>query len=126
MARLAARLRRSNFVKLVTLRKGNHPGEARVKRGRRKDLYRTERDSLAGPHEEAEIQRKALRRGKNLAFSEDTCLKKEESAVEGDPEKSWMGLKRRREPSRRRLGWRLAWWGSTEKKKVSHLLGLRG
>ena len=35
-------------------------------------------------------------------------------------------LKRRREPSKRRLGWRLAWWGSTEKKDTSHLLGLRG
>ena len=35
-------------------------------------------------------------------------------------------MKRRREPSRRRLGWRLAWWGSTEKKETSHLLGLRG
>ena len=28
MARLAARLRRSNLVKLVALRKENHPGEA--------------------------------------------------------------------------------------------------
>ena len=28
MPRLAARWRRSNLVKLVTLRKGNHPGEA--------------------------------------------------------------------------------------------------
>ena len=28
-------------------------------------------------HEEAEIQRKILRHGKNLAFSEDTCLEKE-------------------------------------------------
>ena len=37
-----------------------------------------------------------------------------------------VGLKRRREPSRRRLGWRLAWWRSTEKKEASHLLGLRG
>ena len=33
--------------------------------------------------------------------------------------------KRRREPSKRRLGWRLAWWGSTEKKEASHFLGLR-
>ena len=46
-------------------------------RGRRKAIYKTERDSLEGPHEEAEIQRKALRRGKNLAFSENTCLEKE-------------------------------------------------
>ena len=35
MARLAARWRRSNLVKLVTLKKGNHPGEAYVRRGRR-------------------------------------------------------------------------------------------
>ena len=48
-----------------------------MRTSQRKDLYRKERDSLEGPHEEAEIQRKALRCGKNLAFSEDTCLKKE-------------------------------------------------
>ena len=46
MARVAARWRRSNLVKLVALRKGNHPGEAYVRRDRRKDLYRRERDSL--------------------------------------------------------------------------------
>ena len=34
------------------------------------------------------------------------------------------GLKR--EPSKRRLSWRLARWGYTEKKEASHLLGLRG
>ena len=62
---------------LVALKKGNHPGEAQIRRLQRKDLFRTERDSLDGPHEEAEIQRNALRRGKNLAFSEDTCLEKE-------------------------------------------------
>ena len=28
--------------------------------------------------------------------------------------------------SKRRLGWRLAWWESTEKEEASHLLGLRG
>ena len=49
MVRLAARWRRSNLVKLVTLKKGNHPGEAQVRRDRRKDLYRRERDSLEGP-----------------------------------------------------------------------------
>ena len=61
-----------------------------MRRGRRKALYRTERDSLEGPHEETEIQRKALRCGKNLAFSEDTCLGK--STVEGGPKKSWSGI----------------------------------
>ena len=97
-----------------------------MRRDRRKDLYRTERDFLEGPHQEAEIQRKALRRGKNLAFSEDTCLEKERVRSKVTPRKVGVGLKRRREPSRRRLGWRLAWWGSTEKKEASHLLGLRG
>ena len=71
MVRLAARWRRSNLVILVTLKKGNHPGEAYEKRGRRKALYKRERDSLERPHKEAEIQRKTLRQGKNLAFSED-------------------------------------------------------
>ena len=37
-----------------------------------------------------------------------------------------VGLKRKLELSRRRLGWRLAWWGFTEKKEASHFLGLRG
>ena len=94
--------------------------------GRRKALYRRERVSLEGPHEDAEIQRMALRCGKNLAFSEDTCLEKERVRSKVTPRKVGVGLKRRWEPSRRRLGWRLAWWGSTEKKEASHLLGLRG
>ena len=104
MARLAARWRRSNLMELVALKKGNHPDEAQVRRGRRKDLYRTERDSLDGPHEEAEIQRKALRRGKNLAFSEDTCLENERVRSKMTPRKVGVGLKRRREPSRRLAG----------------------
>ena len=75
-----------------------------------------------GPHEEAEIQRKALRCGKNFPFSEDTCLEKERVRSKVTPRKVGVGLKQRREPSRRRL----AWWGSTEKKEASHFLGLRG
>ena len=96
-------------MKLVALRKWNHLVVAYVRRGQRKDLYRTERDSSAGPHEEAEIQCKALRRGKNLAFSEDTCLEKERVRSKVTPRKVGVGLKRRQEPSKRRLGWRLAW-----------------
>ena len=80
-----------------------------MRRGRRKALYRKERDSVEGPHEEAEIQRKALRRGKNLTFSEDTCLEKERVRSKVTPRKVGVGLKRRQEPSKRRLGWRLAW-----------------
>ena len=53
-----------------------------------------------------EIQRKGLRRGKNLAFSEDTCLEKEKLRSKMTPRKVGVGLKRRREPSDRRLGWR--------------------
>ena len=79
-----------------------------------------------GPHEEAEIQSKALRRGKNLVFSKDTSLQKERVRSKVTPRKVGVGLKQRREPRRRRLGWRLAWWGSTEKKEAPHLLGLRG
>ena len=70
-----------------------------MRRGRRKDLYRRERDSSEGPHEEAEIQRKALRRGKNLAFSEDTCLEKERVRSKVTPRKIGVGLKRSKEPS---------------------------
>ena len=42
------------------------------------------------------------------------------------PRKVRVGLKRRRELNKERLGWRLAWWGSTEKKEASYLLGFRG
>ena len=103
MARLAAGWRRSNFVRLVALRKENHPGEAYVRRDHRKDLYRREKDYLEGPHEEAEIQLKALRRGKNFAFSEDTCLEKERVRSKVTPRKVGVGLKRR--GSRVRRGW---------------------
>ena len=51
---------------------------------------------------------------------------KGKSVVENDPRKVGVGLTWRQEPSRRRLGWRLAWWGSTEKKESSHLIRLRG
>ena len=91
-----------------------------MRRGRRKDLYRRERNYLEGPHEEAEIQRKALRRGKNLAFFEDACLEKERVRSKVTSRKVGVGLKRRQEPSKR-----LAWWGSTER-EASYLFGLRG
>ena len=71
-----------------------------MRRGRRKALYRRERASLKGPHEEAEIQCQALRRGKNLAFSEDTCLEKERVRSKVTPRKVEVGLKRRSIPIR--------------------------
>ena len=76
-----------------------------MRRGRRKALYRRGRNSLEGPHKEAEIQRMALRRGKKLAFSEDTCLEKEKVRLKVTPRKVGGGLKRRRELSKRRLAW---------------------
>ena len=58
-----------------------------MRRGQRKVIYRRERDSLEGPHVEAEIHRNALRRGKNLAFSEDTCLENERVRSKVTPRK---------------------------------------
>ena len=78
MTRLVAWQRHSNLVILVMLKKGNHLGKACVRRGRRKDLYRTERDSLEGPHEEAEIQHKALRRGKTWPAAKIHAQKRKE------------------------------------------------
>ena len=52
-----------------------------------------ERDSLERSHKEAEIQRKALRRGKNLAFSKDTCLENERVHLRVIPSKVRVGLK---------------------------------
>ena len=80
-----------------------------MRRNRRKALYRGETGSLEGPHEEPEIQGEALRRGKILAFSEDTCLEKERVRSMVTPRKVGVGLKWKREPNKTRLGWRLAW-----------------
>ena len=66
-----------------------------MRRGRRKNLYRREKEYLEGHHEKAEIQRKALRRGKNLAFSKKTCLKKERVRSKVTSRKVEVGLKRR-------------------------------
>ena len=54
-----------------------------------------------GPHEKAEIQRKVLRRGKNLVFSEDTYLEKDRVRSKVTPRKVGGGLKRRRKLSKR-------------------------
>ena len=48
MARLAARWRRSNLVVLIILRKGNHPDEAYVGRGRRKAFIQNREGLLIG------------------------------------------------------------------------------
>ena len=108
MVRLAARWRRFNLVRLVTLKKET----IWVK----KSFIQKREGLLRVPHEEAEIQCKTYRRGKNLAFSEDTCLENVRVRLKMIPKKVRVGLKRRRDPSKRRLGWRLAWCGSTEKK----------
>ena len=58
--------------------------------------------------------------------SKDTCLKKERLRSIVTPKKVGEGLKQRRELNKSRSGWKLAWWGTTKKKKASHLLVLRG
>ena len=77
-----------------------------MRRARRKALYRTERDFLEGPHDKAEIQHKALRRGKNLVFSEDTCLEMLRVRSKAAPRKVGVGLKRRQQLNKKRLDWR--------------------
>ena len=68
-----------------------------------RELDRRRRKKNGRLYGASEIQRKALRRGINLAFSEDTCLEKERVRSKVTPRKVGVGLKRRREPSRRRL-----------------------
>ena len=77
-----------------------------MRRGQRKVLYRGESHFLEGPHE-IEVQRKVLRRGKNLAFSKDTCLEKEKVLSKVTPRKvgSWVEMEA---GAKRWLGWRLA------------------
>ena len=58
-----------------------------MRRGQRKTLYRRERDSLERPHEEAEIQRNGMRRGRNLAFRENKCLEKKRVRSKVTPRK---------------------------------------
>ena len=66
-----------------------------MRRGRRKVLYRRERDSLKRLHWDADIQHKALRRGKNLTFSEETCLEKERVRSKVTAKNVGVELKRR-------------------------------
>ena len=61
-------------------------------KGPKKALYMRERDSLEGPHEEVEIQQKALRRGKDLAFNKNTCLEKERVQSKVMPRKVGSGI----------------------------------
>ena len=63
-----------------------------MRRSRRKVLYRREKNFLEGPHGEAEIQCKALRRGKNLVLSEDACLEKERVRSKMTPTKVEVGF----------------------------------
>ena len=64
-------------------------------RGRRKALYRKERDWLEGIHEEAEIERKVFKKRKHMAFSKDTCSEKERVGSKRIPKKVGVALKRK-------------------------------
>ena len=70
-----------------------HNNLSLVRRLPQESLFHEPVTFLEVPQKKAEIQREALRRGKNLTFSEDTCLEKKENAVEGNPKKSWSGIK---------------------------------
>ena len=61
-------------------------------------------DSLEEPHDDAEIQHRTLRHGKNLAFSKDTCLGKERVWLKVTPRKVEVGSRWRQKLSKRRLG----------------------
>ena len=84
------------------------------------------RDSLEESHEETEVQRKALRREKDLAFGEDTCLEKKRVRSKVIPRKVGMGLKWMGALNKRRWNWRFVWCGSVEKEEASRFFGLRG
>ena len=89
-------------------------------------VQKRERDSIEDLHAETEIQRKVLIRGKNLAFSEDTCLEKKKVRSKMIPRKIEVRLIRRRELNMKMWSWKLAWLGFPEKNKTSYFLGLRG
>ena len=61
-----------------------------------------------------------------LRFQRKYMFRKGKSAVEGDPKKSWSGIETQAGLNKEKAGWRLAWWGFTEKKEASHFLELRG
>ena len=71
---------------------------------KKSSIQKRERNSLEAPHKKAEIQRETFRRGKYLAFSEDTYLEKEAVPSKVTQKKLKVGLKRRREPSKKQLG----------------------
>ena len=84
--------------------------------GAEEKLYTEEREGLLkGAQSGDRDPRKALRREKNLVFNEDTCLETERVRSKMIPSIVGVELKRRRELNKRRLGWRVAWWGATEK-----------
>ena len=82
---------------VVMLRKENHLSEAKVRTGRSQALCRKARNSLEGPHDEAEVERKALKRRKNVILSKDTCAEKERMGSKKTLRKVRVRLKRRGE-----------------------------
>ena len=64
----------------MTRRESRHASErkSRIEEDKRlPEMAQLKKGLIRKDHEEEEIQRKVLRREKNLAFSEDTCLEKE-------------------------------------------------
>ena len=101
MERLDVRSKRSNFVASLILRKGNHLGAAQT-RTAKKALCKRKRNSMERPHEEAEMQHKFFRRGKNLFSSGVTCVEKERVQSKVTARKVEVGLKQSGELRRER------------------------
>ena len=76
------------FGKVGNAKKENHPSKTKVRSGRRKALYRRERDSLEGPHQEAEHSVR-LEMREELDLQRRYMFRKGKSAVEGDPKTDW-------------------------------------
>ena len=74
------------FGKVGNAKKKKSSGGSIREKGPKKCFIQTRGGSLEGPHEEAVILLKALRRGKNLVFTEDTYLEKMGIEVAGGVE----------------------------------------
>ena len=61
-----------------------------------------------------------------LGLQRRYIFRKRKGGRKRPPKKVGVGLKRRVKLNERRLCWRLAWWKSSKKKDVSHLLELTG
>ena len=77
-----------------------------MREDRRKTLYKKARDFLEVPQLQAEVQHKALRRGRNIVLRR-YAFRKEITVVKGDPKKCWSGTEAGGGKLNEKWGWRL-------------------